>query len=323
MVSLAELKLVAETTGFQLESLERVACLFEILESLRSHPFLQHRIALKGGTALNGFVLRLPRLSVDIDLNYIGSGHREVMLAERPKVEQAIAAVCSRLGIQIKRMPAEHAGGKWQLSYRSGSGRPISLALDMNFLMRTPLWPYALSNSQPIGSLSAERVPVLDLHELAAGKLAALFSRNAGRDLFDVCNLLQHEGLDRNRLRLDFVVYGGASRRDWRTISLKDVNADLNDVSNQLIPMLQSDRAPTKRQVGTWTKKLVQDCRRLTAELLPLQSKEMEFLDRLNGAGEIVPELLTDDATMQTIISAHPALQWKAQNVREFRKSKQ
>jgi predicted nucleotidyltransferase component of viral defense system len=322
MMSLAELMRVAEMTGFQLEALERVACLFEILESLRSHPFLQHRIALKGGTALNAFVLPLPRLSVDIDLNYIGSGNREVMLAERPKVEQAVAAVCSRLGIQIKRMPAEHAGGKWQLSCRSGSGRPISLALDMNFLMRMPLWPYVLMDSQPIGSLRAERVPVLDLHELAAGKLTALFSRNTGRDLFDACNLLQHEGLDQNRLRLGFVVYGGTSRRDWRTISLKDVKADLNDVSNQLIPMLQSDRAPAKRQVGIWTKKLIQDCRKLTAKLLPLQSNEMEFLDRLNGAGEIAPELLSDDAAMQTIISAHPALQWKAQNVREYMKSK-
>jgi hypothetical protein len=54
---------------------------------LRSHPFLKQRIVLKGGTALNAFVLHLPRLSVDIDLNYIGSSDREVMLAERPKAE--------------------------------------------------------------------------------------------------------------------------------------------------------------------------------------------------------------------------------------------
>jgi predicted nucleotidyltransferase component of viral defense system len=320
MISNVELMRVAETTGFQPESLERVALLFEILESLHSHPFLKQRIVLKGGTALNAFVLHLPRLSVDIDLNYIGSGNREVMLAERPKVEQAIEAVCSRLGIQIKRMPAEHAGGKWQLSYRSIAGRPLSLALDMNFLMRIPLWPYVLMDSQPIGSIKAERVPVLDLHELAAGKLAALFSRNAGRDLFDACNLLQHESLDQNRLRLGFVIYGGASRRDWRTIALKDVKADLNDVANQLIPMLQIDRVPKSKQIGIWTKKLVQDCRKLVSKLLPLQVKEIDFLARLNDLGEIVPELLTDDADMQGIIAVHPALRWKAQNVREYRK---
>lgn len=122
---------------------------------------------------------------------------------------------------------------------------------------------------------------------------------------------------------MGFVVYGGASRKDWRTVTLKDVKADLNDVSNQLIPMLQSDRAPEKKQTRIWTKKLIDDCRRLAAKILPLRSNELEFRDRLNGAGEITPELLTDDAAMQATISVHPALQWKAQNVREYRKSKQ
>lgn len=320
MISHSELIQVAEASGFQLESLERVTRLFEILESLCRHPFLKSRFALKGGTALNAFVLPLPRLSVDIDLNYIGSGDREVMLADRPKVEQAIEAVCSRLGIQIKRLPMEHAGGKWKLSCQSSSGRPISVAIDMNFLMRTPLWPYALMDSQPIGSMRAQKVPVLDIHELAAGKLAALFSRNASRDLFDACNLLQQEGLDRERLRLAFIVYGGASRRDWRTIAVEDIRVDHNDVANQLIPMLQSHRTPISRQRANWTKQLVRNCRRLAEQLLPLGSEEIDFFKRLNDVGEITPELLTDDRAMQSIIAAHPALQWKAQNVRRYKR---
>jgi NAD(P)-dependent dehydrogenase (short-subunit alcohol dehydrogenase family) len=40
---------------------------------------------------------------VDIDLNYVGAADRETMLAERPKVEQAIEAVCSRLGLRLRR----------------------------------------------------------------------------------------------------------------------------------------------------------------------------------------------------------------------------
>jgi Nucleotidyl transferase AbiEii toxin, Type IV TA system len=50
-------------------------------------------MALKGGTALNLFVLDFPRLTVDIDLNYIGASDRATMLSERPRVEQALEQV--------------------------------------------------------------------------------------------------------------------------------------------------------------------------------------------------------------------------------------
>ncbi len=67
------------------ETLEKVIRLLGLLNALRSHPFLKGRIALKGGTALNLFVFDVPRLSVDIDLNYIGARDRDTMLAERPR----------------------------------------------------------------------------------------------------------------------------------------------------------------------------------------------------------------------------------------------
>jgi hypothetical protein len=63
--------------------------------------------------------------------------------------------------------------------------------------------------------------------ELAAAKLAALLARSASRDLFDARELLQRGALDRERLRLGFVVHGGANREDWRSITLTDVNTTL------------------------------------------------------------------------------------------------
>ena len=42
-------------------------------------PILTERLALKGETALNVFHLALDRLSVDIDLNYIGALDRAAM----------------------------------------------------------------------------------------------------------------------------------------------------------------------------------------------------------------------------------------------------
>ena len=93
---LADLQREAAATGFPTEMLEKTLRLLSLLAALPTHPFLRSRVALKGGTALNLFVADVPRLSVDVDLNYIGAAARERMLADRPKVEQAIQAVCGR-----------------------------------------------------------------------------------------------------------------------------------------------------------------------------------------------------------------------------------
>ena len=76
---------VAQQTQFRPDVLEKVIRLLNLLDGFRSHPFLENRLALKGGTALNLFMFDLPRLSVDIDLNYVGAPDRETMLVERPK----------------------------------------------------------------------------------------------------------------------------------------------------------------------------------------------------------------------------------------------
>lgn len=319
MLSPVDLQQEAEATGFRSEALEKVLRLLELLEGFRSHPFLKSRVALKGGTALNLFVFEVPRLSVDIDINYIGAVERDAMLAERPKVEQAIEAVCSRAGIQIKRIPGEHAGGKWRLSYTSAYGRSAALEVDVNFLLRTPLWPVAMANSQRIGAFGVAEVPMLDLHELAAGKLAALFGRAASRDLFDVRELLAGATLDPERLRLGFVVYGGSNRRDWRTVSLDDVQVDPREVDQQLVPLLRAGAAPARAALATWSHRLAGECRERLSALLPLHAAEIEFLDRLNDQGEIVPELLTTNPEMQRILRGHPGLRWKALNVRQHR----
>jgi predicted nucleotidyltransferase component of viral defense system len=67
MLSRDQLQRAAANGGFQMESYEKVHMLIDLLESMRAHPFLGQRMALKGGTALNLFVLDFPRLSVDID----------------------------------------------------------------------------------------------------------------------------------------------------------------------------------------------------------------------------------------------------------------
>jgi len=319
-LSSAALGQAAAETGFSPEPLEKVARLLDLLAKIQTHPFLKGRLVLKGGTALNLFHLSVPRLSVDIDLNYIGGIDRETMLEERPKVEQAVAAVCGRADLSVRRAPTEHAGGKWRLRYVDVNGRQGNLELDLNFLMRVPLWSPRSGDSRPLGPFEAKSILINDIHELAAGKLAALFSRAAARDLYDVCRILEGDALDPEKLRLAFVVYGGISRRDWRTVTLKDIGFSESDVSRQLVPVLKAELAPGTGEIASWTREMVETCRRLCTGLLPFEPPEAEFLEALNGRGDIVPELLTDDVDLQTKIRLQPGLLWKAQNVRQHRR---
>jgi predicted nucleotidyltransferase component of viral defense system len=314
-----ELAREAAATGFQTEPLEKVILLLELLEAIRSHPFLKERVVLKGGTALNLFRFNVPRLSVDIDLNYIGAVDREGMLAERPKIEQALQAVCGRVGVQPRRVPSDHAGGKWRLNFNRVAGGTSTLEMDVNFLLRTPLWPAERVDSRPLGTFRAREIPVLDIHELTAGKLAALLSRTASRDLFDASQLLRGRGLDAAKLRLAFVVYGGTSRKDWRTVSVEEVTVDAAEADAMLLPLLRGNETPQRSDLPRWTKALIADCHDLLTMVLPLTDREREFLERLNGKGEISPELLTEDERLRDILRMHPGLRWKALNVQKFR----
>ena len=127
----------------------------------------------------------VPRLSVDIDLNYVGAEAKEAMLDERPRIEEAMQAVFSREDFGIRRIPQEHAGGKWSLRYAAASGQSGRIDVDVNYMYRVPLWPVSVMNSRPVGNWRATGIPVVDKHELAAGKLAALLTRRRARDLFD------------------------------------------------------------------------------------------------------------------------------------------
>jgi hypothetical protein len=309
----------AEATGFRPDMLEKVALLLQLLDAVRSHPFLKDKLVLKGGTALNLFIFAVPRLSVDIDLNYVGAADRETMLLERPKIEEALQAVFSREGYTVRRVPTEHAGGKWQLRYPSAGGQGGNLEVDVNFMFRIPLWPVQRIDSQPVGIWQVTGITVVDVHELAAGKLSALISRRQARDLFDCSNLFRLDGLAQDRLRLAFVVYGAMSRKDWRTIALEDVDVDPADLEQKLIPMLRSVGSEKIRK-DQFGKGLVEDCRNLLSSLLPFTAPEQEFLDLILDRGEITPELLTSDEALQNRIRRHPLLEWKALNVRGHKK---
>jgi predicted nucleotidyltransferase component of viral defense system len=111
-----------------------------LLNEIMAIPYLSQRLALKGGTAINLFCTQsFPRLSVDLDFNYIGSPDKATMQMEKPVLENIILDLCRRNQYVIDRNPSNHAGGKSVLQYESLLGNKGHLEIDLNYLYRVPL----------------------------------------------------------------------------------------------------------------------------------------------------------------------------------------
>ena len=65
-----EISKLAKDTGFKSENLEKVLRLIDVLKFINLSKELNSYLVLKGGTAINFTIFNLPRLSVDIDLDF-------------------------------------------------------------------------------------------------------------------------------------------------------------------------------------------------------------------------------------------------------------
>lgn len=76
----ADLGRAALQYGYIRDTFEKVLRLKEILEYVNMQEYLSNHLVLKGGTAINLTVFNLPRLSVDIDMDYTPNDSRDDML---------------------------------------------------------------------------------------------------------------------------------------------------------------------------------------------------------------------------------------------------
>ena len=76
------------------------------------------------------------------------------------RVDQVISDICSRAEVTVERRPPEHAGGKWQLRYPSTLSGGGNLQLDVNFMLRVPLWPVVLKDSRTLGEFKDKQIPL-------------------------------------------------------------------------------------------------------------------------------------------------------------------
>ena len=305
---------LSKDTGFLPEGLQKQMTLLDLLREISRHPLLQTKFALKGGTALNLFWFPLPRLSVDIDLNYIASADRETMLTDRPVLEKELKKLIESRSIAVQFAPAdEHAGAKWRLRAPSAFGGSFTLELDLNYMMRIPVGDINPKQPYPLDEDYAFSFNSVSFEELFGGKIKALLERSAARDLYDVAMLSQTSAdHDIAVLRRANILLGVTSKKDWRTVNLQTIDAiDQKMIADELTPVLRQDEMPKLDVMRS-------DAKKILDQILNRTEKEKEFLDTFEEMGQYKPELLFETGQAQRLMN-HPAVLWKLHNLRKFK----
>jgi len=305
-------------SGFPSGPLEKVIRLGDVAAAVARHPLLSRILALKGGTALNMFDGPPPRLSVDLDFNYIGALDREEMLHARPDLERAVDAIARELKYEIQRSRDEFAGRKIFLNYVSVNGSPDRIEIDLNFLQRLTLAPLRTAAMWQPGDLSQPEVQLCGLPEIAAGKICALLDRCKPRDLFDVIRLPEAgasfwSSPSFKKLVIAFTgtldhplhAYGRERMERVRAI----------DIEAELVPMLGGQTTVDRVE-------LVDRAWKAVEPLLLLDDSEREFVDRLQAGDLRLDLLVPEDEEMSERLAKWPPLQWKAMNARKHRSSR-
>ena len=157
-------------------------------------------------------ILRQPRLSVDLDLDYIGSADAKEAQQRRPALLAELEEIARRVGYRVEQSRQSYAMAHLVLRYENTAGTSDALKLDLNFLDRVPvLEPVFLSLRHPFGDdLAAPLTVTFALDELAASKIIALVRRGLARDLFDVGELARLADLDHEVVRTVLCARGAA-----------------------------------------------------------------------------------------------------------------
>jgi predicted nucleotidyltransferase component of viral defense system len=160
--------------------------------------------AVKGGTAINLFVLDMPRLSVDIDLTYLPLDERAAALSGIADALRRIKARLDGAGGISTQVLEQRGEQEAKLSCRRQSA---TVKIEVNTVLRGHLWPtrqlpLAQAAQKEFGMFAA--ATVVSHGELYGGKICAALDRQHPRDLFDIQQLFDREGLT-DEVRLGFL----------------------------------------------------------------------------------------------------------------------
>lgn len=298
---------IAAKTGFIKDNVEKVLRLIDLLEAINTLPEFAGKLALKGGTAINLCIVDCPRLSVDIDLDYVENLPKDEMAAVRAQLKENLIDYIQDNGYTLWEKPRGHfALDSLLLSYLATSGNKDNIKLEINYIDRAHILPLEMREVKT--ALADHNINVLTLNpiEIYASKAVALFSRTTPRDLYDVYTMLEKGVLfDYDLFRKCFIFYnmvGGEQDADTLNYDKLD-KYSYNDIKRYLKPVIKKDDIFDYKHAVEFAKE------KMLTLLVPTNS-EIEFIQGFRNK-DYHPELLFDDNAILERITAHPMAMWR------------
>jgi predicted nucleotidyltransferase component of viral defense system len=194
---------IARRHGYVRNTLEKIFRLTAILKFINQDRFLNDKLALKGGTAINLLYDDLPRLSVDIDFDYAINDNKDTMLKNRMAIRDALETFFTSEGYVLnKNTRFAFSLDSLVVSYVPSGGGFDNIKVEINYSMRGHLLPLERKEVKSAIIDSSFDVLAVSKLEIYAGKINALMSRSQIRDLFDTYRMVQLNLLTENDMTL-------------------------------------------------------------------------------------------------------------------------
>lgn len=173
---------LASRTNFIKDNLEKVLRLSEVLRFFNSDPYFRGKLALKGGTAINLTSVELPRLSVDIDLDFTSNLSKDEIEETKSEMSRKITNYMWQEGYSLNAEPRKHyALLSFSFAYMNNAGNRDSIKVEINFMDRCHVLPLKYKRIKGKGVIEGFDILALNDVELYASKINALLSRATPR----------------------------------------------------------------------------------------------------------------------------------------------
>jgi len=295
-------------TNFQVDIVEKVYRLSDLLKELNEIDSIKNHLVLKGGTAINFLYFDIPRLSVDIDLDYIGSVKKEAMMHDRKIIKEILEKLYKKQGYNIDTRE-QYALLQSMLSYINTAGNKDKIKVEINFFNRVPVFDVVERKFVDIFGFKDFNVITLVPEDLFGRKLRALMTRATARDLYDSYQLFTKEiKIDKKLLRKCFIFYL-CCHGDPRNINVNILDEITPlDIKTTLHPLL---RKGEKIKLDD----LLKTIKPVIRNFLKFDNEEDDFITQLFDYKTYNPEILFKNIKFNTQIKEHPGIKWHLQNM--------